>query len=281
VWFWLGATVALPVVTVATQGFLGYGFAAMMVVFTFVAAFYRPRWQTLAVGLVLGYVGLSVFVTYMRDRGEIRRAVWGGASVVDRADRLTDTFSHADWFHLSDTKQLDLIDSRLNQTYFVGAAADYINHGHVPFAYGGTVVDAMLAIVPRAIWPDKPVSAGSGDLVTKYTGFEFMEGTSVGVGQVLEAYVNFGTTGVVVGFLLIGGLIALVDLQARAALNRGDLPGLALWYLPGLSLLQVGGSLVEVTATAASAYLVARLLGQVARRQSRRRPAVVIVGAES
>ncbi len=47
--------------------------------------------------------------------------------------------------------------------------------------------------IPRALWPNKPVVGGSGDLVSTYTGIRFADGTSVGIGQVLESFVNFGT----------------------------------------------------------------------------------------
>ena len=62
--------------TVFGQGFLGYGFAGMLTVFAFVASFYRPRWRILVLGVLLGYLGLSVYVTYMRDRRRFVR--WSG-----------------------------------------------------------------------------------------------------------------------------------------------------------------------------------------------------------
>jgi hypothetical protein len=111
--------------------------------------------------------------------------------------------------------------------------------------------------VPRALWPDKPDVAGSGTLVSEYTGLTFAEGTSVGVGHVLEAYINFGPLGVLVVFVVIGGILVWVERAAASCLNRGDGLRFALWYAPGLSLLNVGGSLSEFVATAAAAFLVA------------------------
>jgi len=83
-WLWLAATAAFPFVTLVGQGFLGFGFAAMLVVAAFVASFYRPRWQVVAAGALVAYLGLSIYVTYMRDRRDIREVVWGGESL-DRA----------------------------------------------------------------------------------------------------------------------------------------------------------------------------------------------------
>src|SRR5579862_2378138 len=78
---WLAVCGVLPWVTVITQGFLGFGFAALLVELSFVAGFYRPRWKFVAASLVIAYLGLSTYVTYMRDRREIRAVVWTNAQI--------------------------------------------------------------------------------------------------------------------------------------------------------------------------------------------------------
>ncbi len=67
-WLWGAATTVAPFVTIAVQGFLGYGLAAALIVFCFIASFHRPLWKVVVFGVVAGYIGLSVYVTYMRDR---------------------------------------------------------------------------------------------------------------------------------------------------------------------------------------------------------------------
>src|ERR1700734_2977948 len=95
------------------------------------------------------------------------------------------------------------VDARLNQNWLVGAAVNRLSETDA-FAHGDTLWDAPLALIPRALWPDGPTNAGSGDLVNRYTDIKFGAGTSVGIGQVLEFYANFGTTGVMIGFALMG-----------------------------------------------------------------------------
>jgi hypothetical protein len=259
-WAALVATSLLPLVTVAIQGFLGYGFAAMLCVFAFVASFYRPRWKVMIVGLAFAYLGASVFVTYMRDREEIRGVVWRGSGFDQRLSRISDTVRSAEWFNIYDTSQLERIHGRLNQNYLLGASVKHLEEKFVQFEEGRTLLNAALAIVPRALWPDKPITAGSGQLVTKYTGVKFAVGTSVGVGQIMELYINFGIGGVVIGFLVIGAILVRIDGKAARALHRGDARHFVLWYLPGLSLLQIGGSFVDVTSTAAGGLVVAHAL---------------------
>jgi hypothetical protein len=90
--------------------------------------------------------------------------------------------------------------------------------------------------------------------------------TSVGIGQVMECYVNFSTMGVIGGFLLMGMLVVFVDRSAHLSLEEGDAGHFAMWYLPGLSLLLVGGSFVEMTSGAAAAIVVAAALNAISRR---------------
>jgi hypothetical protein len=190
--------------------------------------------------------------------------VWGGATFEDRWDQLSTTIRTTEWFDPTQQAHLDRIRVRLDQDFFVGAAAVNLEDGNVEFARGATIVAAVLAIIPRAIWPDKPVVAGSGDIVSEYTGIRFTEGTSVGVGQVLELYINFGRAGVIGGFVLIGLLVTSIDRTAAAHLARGDAQRFLVWYLPGLSLLQIGGAFTEVVATAGASFALVQIVNYAA-----------------
>jgi hypothetical protein len=201
----------------------------------------------------------------MRDRGEIRQAVWGGRSFSDRVDQVSTTFGKLEWLDLSNKDHLNRIDYRLDQSFLVGAAVTRLSDIG-GYAHGETFWEALLALIPRAIWPDKPIQAGSGNVVSQYTGIQYSAGTSVGVGHVMECYINFGTMGVIVGFLILGAIVTVLDLQASERLGSGDLHGFVMWYLPGLSFLQVGGSFIEVTSSAAASIFVAFLANKVLDR---------------
>lgn len=265
-WMWLAASVVFPLVTVVSQGFLGFGFAAMAVVATFVAGFYRPRWHVVVAAMLVAFLGLSVYVTYMRDRRAIRAVVWGGETVSQRLDLVGDTVEQFEWFDPWNIEHLRRIDERLNQNALVGRAVDRIDSGAVPPAYGATLVEAGQALIPRALWPEKPVAAGSGDLVSFYTGILFAHETSVGIGHVMEWYVNFAMAGVVFGFAFFGAVIVYVDRSAAAWLHRGNAGRFAMWFMPGMSLLVVGGSFVEATGTAAASLVVVWLARQLTDR---------------
>ena len=237
---WLLAISALPFITIVVLGFVGYGAVASLLVFTFVATYYRPRWQAI-VGLgLLIFFGLSLYITYFRDRRSIREKVWGGAELTDRIDTLTSTLSNFEFIDFQNPQHLASIDARLNQNYLVGRVIRTIDSGQADFANGGTLYEAALALVPRILWPEKPVVAGSGNTVSRYTRVKFEASTSVGIGQVMEFYINFGTLGVVVGFLIIGVLVRVGDSIAARHLYEGNWQGFMSWFVPSMSLLNVG-----------------------------------------
>jgi hypothetical protein len=262
----------MPAITVLTQGFLGYGTMALALVLVFVAHFVRPRALLVICYLLIGYVGLSFYTAYMRDRTEIRAEVWGGKPLSDRLDQFAETVRTIEWFDPTDRQHLKSVDGRLNQNALVGAAVVHLSHSS-DFAHGETIWQAILGFIPRAVWPNKPVSGGSGDLVSRFTGLHFGEGTSVGIGPVMEFYANFGTWGIVIGFLILGGALSLLDYLARDCLIRGDWQGFALRFLVGGTFLQVSGSLVAISTSAMGALVVAVIVKRVRRTRQRASPA--------
>jgi hypothetical protein len=270
---WIGAAFAFPLITIISRGFIGYGASALVCVLIFVSSFVRSKLKMAVGGALLVYLGLSVFVGYMRDRGEIRKSVWGGESLSNRADQLMATASNLEWFDPTNVKHLELLDGRLNQDVLLGSAVTRMEEVG-GYAHGETIWESVLALIPRVLWPDKPMQAGSGDLVSRYTGIQFAAGTSIGIGVVMEFYVNFGTWGVIAGFLVMGALVTLVDLTAAECLAKGDLHGFVLWYLPGISLLQVGGSLMEVTTSAGASLAVAFIANKYLERLQNKQAAL-------
>lgn len=250
----IGACV-IPLMTILREGFLSYGAMAIIAILSFMAVFVRPRWALAGIGVIVAYVAFSFYVTYMRDRGELRAAVWGGESVMVRVTSLSKSVTTLEWFDPYNPQHLVRVNGRLNQNYLVGAAVRNLEQGEREYAYGQTVLEAFSGLIPRALWPNKPTQAGSGDLVTRFTGITFVESTSVGIGQVMEFYVNFGTVGVFIGFILFGAALTMLDAWAAERLWNGDWLQFAVWFLGGLAMMQAGGSLVDVLSSAGAAVL--------------------------
>lgn len=252
---WLAAAFVLPFFTMVTQGFLGYGVVYLIVVFSFYLLLSRHRVKLLLATLPLAFLALSFYVTYMRDRLEIREVVWGGEAYGSRIGRVWQTCRTIEWFDPLNPKHLDRIDQRLNQNRLVGAAVLHLRNTH-SYANGETIWMALFALIPRAVWADKPEYAGSMDLVSKYTGLTFAEDTSVGMGMIFETYVNFGRHAVFLGLLLIGVIVGVTDRKTAVALHTGQPLVFGRWFLVGIIMMNVLGSFAEITASLAGAFIL-------------------------
>ncbi len=253
--FWLGALMVYPVLMLLLGGFLSYGSAAVILVCSALTISTRSYWRALGGIALFVFVSLSIFVTYFHHRNEIRDQVWGGAPMEARIDSVMSTVKDFQWLDPTNRDHLFALDQRLNQNYFVGLAARRIEQGRVNYLEGESVWEGLEALVPRAFWPDKPVFAGSPQIVSKMTGLRVSRNTSFGVGNVMEFQINFGTPGVVVGFLVLGWLIGTLDRKAAIAERQGELGKVILLFLPCVALIQPGGSLVELFGGSAAALV--------------------------
>ena len=277
-WLMVAWVLLLPALTVILRGFLGYGILAMVTVGTFVAVKYIPRRTIVLGGIVLFFLGLSLYTSYMSVRSEIRASVWGGETFAENLLATSSIEKKWTWADLGSSNQLDSIENRLNQNALVGAARYNIESRKVNLAEGETIWQALLALIPRAIWPDKPQFAGSGGalgssrLVSRFTGIHFDGSTSVGIGHVMELYVNFGEWGLFAGFVIIGYVLALIDERAGQHLHFGNMEGFLVWFVGGQTLLMVGGNFAELTPAAVGAVILCLFLSRIVLASWMRRP---------
>jgi hypothetical protein len=117
---------------------------------------------------------------------------------------------------------------------------------------------------------------GGGSVVQDYTGIVFAEGTSVGAGQVLEFYANFGTLGVIGGFLLLGWLLGRMDVLAIRYLRQRQQARFLFCFIIGLALLNPGGNLLEVFVGLVGGAVSAYGLGWFLRRYGKSQTAHVV-----
>jgi hypothetical protein len=87
-----------------------------------------------------------------------------------------------------------------------------------PHRLGLGYVNALGSMVPLVIWPNRPDAAGEWYAKTFYPG-EFSRGGGFAFSPVAEAYLNFGSLGVVIVFLCVGFLIRVM--QDHWRLERG------------------------------------------------------------
>lgn len=255
--FWLAAMAIYPVMTLVGAGFLSFGSTPVFVILSGIVIATRKTWRV-AVGIAaVTFVFFHLFLSYFANRTDIRDAVWGGASLEARIEQSAKMITQIEVFSAEKSHQMRALDARLNQNYFAGLAADWIDAGVVNFLYGRSIKEGLLSLVPRVLWPDKPSYGGSPGIIMEMTGFEVGENTSYGVGHVMEFYINFGIPSLIGGFVILGLLFGWLDRQAALAERSGDLGLAIVYFLPTVAMNMPIGSLAELTGSGVSAYLAA------------------------
>ncbi len=236
-----------PVLTLILGGFMGFGISAIFGIAGIVFVNFRPRWVIGIIIPILLFFGLSLYPSYMSTRDDIRSSVWGGGRIEERIEAtFGGIFEKWQWFDPSDEKQLDVFNGRLNQNVLLGYSQTYLAAGQVEYAGGQTLWDGVLSLIPRIIWTNKPFQAGSYGLVTQYTGIKVSEGTSVGIGFIMEFYVNFGYIGILVGFYLLGLCVYLFDYKVGQGIQAMNFPVFIYYFIAGQCFMNILGSFVVV-----------------------------------
>ncbi|CEJ44152.1 Uncharacterized protein apha_01215 [Umezakia ovalisporum] len=256
----LFASTVLPVLSLVVQGFLSFATSALAYVWGFILVRQRLKWRHLLIFIAVFYLMLSVFVSYMQVRESLRSIIWAGGSYSSRIEATVNAFQKSmQLFDISNNGHLELLDTRLNLNIQVGQSIEYLNKKQT---YGGgeTLYTAFIAPIPRILWPEKPIIAGGSELVTRYTGRKFADGVSIGIGIVMEMYVNFSTMGVILGGYITGTILRLFDILASENLFRGRLPQALIWFMPGLSLIQPIDTIAFAVGTAATSFVLIKFL---------------------
>jgi hypothetical protein len=92
---------------------------------------------------------------------------------------------------------------RINQGWIVSAVMAHIPH-KAPFANGQTIKETVIAsIFPRFLMPTKAIASGHSNM-ENYAGITLSTSTAMDVGQIGEAYANFGVGGGILTMFLLG-----------------------------------------------------------------------------
>lgn len=259
----LACLLALPFATLLTGGFLGYGVTWLVMIFSLLVILHPSRKLMVLAAPIIGYIGMSFAVAYLGEREQIRASLEDEVPLAERLRYIPAIFERFEAYDLDDSDHAFFIDIRFNQNYFVGLTVDRLAQREIRHELGGTV--PLWALIPRAIWPDKPEVGGGGNLVEEATGLRLDEESSFGAGQPLEFYLNFGWGGVIVGFALWGALLTWLDRRISVALRQRDVAALVLAGMPGVALVQPGGNLMEIFVAVIAATLVAQGLALLLR----------------
>jgi len=254
---WGSAMAVYPVLMLVLGGFISFGSTAVFIVLSGLTISMRSVWRTMILACLVSFLFLNLFLSYYENRTNIRNAVWGEAGMNSRIDASLGIFRDFKVINPANSDHLRHLDQRLNQNYFVGLAASRIESGQAQFQNGKTLWDGVISLVPRIIWPDKPVYGGSPGIIEEMTGFIVAEGSSYGAGNVMEFHINFGIPSLIIGFLVLGWLFGYLDRKAAMAEAKGDLGEAIVFFLPASAMIHPNGSLIELMGGGAAALVAA------------------------
>lgn len=149
----------------------------------------------LMLGIVTTFVGLMAYHVYKQEYLVLGRVV---------------SFSGGKQFWSSFT---DFLDVQLFGNFMQVQTMSVLLEGMpepLPFQYGYTYIAGFLTLIPRAIYPDKPLPS-TGIFTQAFWPDQWNnEGTTLPAGVFGEAYMNFGVPGTLIGALLFGWLIGKI-----------------------------------------------------------------------
>ena len=180
--------------------FLLWGCFFIMIWFLFNRSTFGKRLGYILAGFVLIFVIQMVKSDY-RDAIANEAVTGKGNNVAIFAEVLSSKLS-GDQSIFSDQNIADKV-VRLNQGWIVARVMQYIPD-HEPYANGKTIKDAVVAsIFPRFIMPGK-ANSGGRDNMERYAGIQLNEYTSMDIGQLGEAYANYGVMGGILFMFVLG-----------------------------------------------------------------------------
>ena len=155
----------------------------------------------------IAILGMVFIFLIQSVKSEYRASAWGGGGGASLyltlvQDRLSNPGKFFDW-----TTLFPFVN-RANQGMIIGKVMDHVP-SRAPFAEGETIFTSLAAsFVPRLLWPNKPIAGGKLNM-ERFTGF-IIEGYSMNVSPLGEAYGNFDVNGGIILMFFYGLFFALV-----------------------------------------------------------------------
>jgi hypothetical protein len=128
----------------------------------------------------------------------------------------------------------------------------------IPYYRGESYSYFLYAWIPRLLWSDKPSASAATDRLDLDYGFKYeSQSVTVAIGQLPEAYANFGVLGIGLVMALQGVVFALLDAMLNGPRSEG---GRAIYLVIMAYFLNGIGSSAAVLFGALVQYILASAL---------------------
>lgn len=177
-----------PLIAISLIYFLFGGRGTVLSIIALFTMIYHYLVKRLGFGILLTIcIGLILLAIVL---GEFRAKTAGYSILKDRED----------------VSVVDMFEAYLRTaTYFDSAilAVKGVDEGLIPLQYGKTYLGLLANPIPRALWPEKPSSSEDKIVGDAYFGPNTVE-YHTPCGFVGTTYMNFGVSGILLGFWLLG-----------------------------------------------------------------------------
>lgn len=250
---WRPIIVAVLFFEVAS-GFLTFFSHFKMPLFLFAIALltsgYRPTFRAWVGMTLVAAMTLYLGVLWSAIKMDYREKISGGRghqsqlvqqSVGERAESFVDVVGTVDEAILA--QGFEKLTRRLAYIEYFAYVIDYVPavRDHERGALWGAAVSHVL--MPRILFPDKPILPDETALTERYTGLELGSGsgTSISIGIPGEAYIDFGELGVVGLGMLFGMVLGLAYRFFITQRRYGvAMQGMAVALCLGFSTIETG-----------------------------------------
>jgi hypothetical protein len=283
---WLWVLIAALTVLWATGGSIGKIFLLLIL---FVLAHSLGGGRVPASAVVLGVIGILAVATIKGILPDYRRQTWFGQvrlNVVERAGLMFELVRQ----RVEDRGVVGAVAAGLtasaNRSATLDLFADVARRtpNDIPYMGGSTYLSLVGAFVPRVLWPGKPAKNLGQVFGHRYQYLNDSDtSTSINLPFLIEFYMNFGESGVIVGMFLVGIIYTLLEhlLNRRGQDVVHTIVGMAI-LVPMLDLesdfsLIFGGVALDLIAF----WIVLRVLWQQMPREARSAPRTIRTPPES
>jgi hypothetical protein len=236
-------------VLVAFQLFIGFSSTVLELPLVGICIVLIIKWTyTRRFPMTLMIIVMAVIFFLQPVKVEVREQNWFGDSAqsvspIDKAglwiSRATEFWGDA----LSGNRTIsDSTSKTLSRSDFIHqfAYVHSLTPSVIPYQYGQTYTFFLVSLVPRVLWPEKPVANANAFFGVTYgiTTEEGAERSNFGVSLVGESFINFGIVGVMLIMMLQGALMKCLESIFGGANSGAGAQAVflscSIWFLNGV-----------------------------------------------
>ncbi len=174
--------------------------------------------------ITLTLSGIFFIFILQTFKNEYRKIQWGGNLSLGESFSVANSVARQSDFNysFSDIKSIEPQLRRFNQGYITSLVMEYTPLNE-PFAQGETIFKAFAAsFVPRFLWPNKPKTGGA-ESMERFVGWKYTS-ASYSIGQMGDAYVNFGILGGAIFMFFYGIVLGFTENRVyKLSIKRPDI----------------------------------------------------------